>query len=192
MTQFTDEVRDTVSPYKFGGSRRAAALYLASLDGCEDESTGDCTEWGLYVSRFGRNLLTIDSQGFVSAERFDTDLAACERFWDIADEYETAMSDFDAPAGYVSADTPDDNPLNTQTRYRVITAGGVAWYLIGYVCETYCNGWGDSEVFEDRSRVRAVMVGDDRPHTFDRDELEPISDDDYCSSCGQIGCGWGH
>ena len=39
-------------------------------------------------------------------------------------------------------------------------------------------------------RVLAHMVGDDRTFAFDPDDLEPIADEDYCSCCGQVGCGW--
>jgi len=44
------------------------------------------------------------------------------------------------------------------------------------------------EEVEDRSRVRVVMVGDDRVITVGVDELVEISEDDYCHECGQIGC----
>ena len=40
-------------------------------------------------------------------------------------------------------------------------------------------------------RVIAVMVGDDHEWKFDTDDLTEINRDDYCSCCGQIGCGWG-
>jgi hypothetical protein len=33
-----------------------------------------------------------------------------------------------------------------------------------------------------------VMVGDDRRLTFEPDEVTPLSENDYCGSCGQIGC----
>jgi hypothetical protein len=33
------------------------------------------------------------------------------------------------------------------------------------------------------------MVGDDRVHVVDVDDLTEISDEDYCPGCGQIGCG---
>lgn len=36
--------------------------------------------------------------------------------------------------------------------------------------------------------VTVVMVGDDSPHTVDRDQLTLIGEDDYCAECGQIGC----
>ena len=49
----------------------------------------------------------------------------------------------------------------------------------------------EPEQIEDRSRVVAHMIGDDRDFTFEVGELEPIDDDAYCGCCGQIGCQWG-
>ena len=36
-----------------------------------------------------------------------------------------------------------------------------------------------------------VMVGDDQRHLVPTDELTALDRDDYCGSCGQIGCSWG-
>lgn len=33
-----------------------------------------------------------------------------------------------------------------------------------------------------------IMVGDDRKFIVDPEDVEAISDDDYCPECGQIGC----
>ncbi len=38
--------------------------------------------------------------------------------------------------------------------------------------------------------ILAHMIGDDRTFSFDPDDLTPIEDNDYCSCCGQVGCGW--
>jgi hypothetical protein len=46
----------------------------------------------------------------------------------------------------------------------------------------------EPEQIEDRTRVVAYMIGDDRDFTFDIDDLEPIAREDYCGQCGQIGC----
>lgn len=85
-------------------------------------------------------------------------------------------------------------------------AAGIAWRATGYVQEWTEERWeydgeGDPddeasycycepEQVEDRSRVVAHMVGDDRDFDFDISDLTPIADDDYCSGCGQVGCGW--
>lgn len=81
--------------------------------------------------------------------------------------------------------------LDTDTRYRVDSYPGVAWRALGWV-ETVDPDDEDQEpyVAEGEVMVRVVMVGDDRVHTVDVDALTPIGDDEYCSGCGQIGCGW--
>jgi len=76
MTTFTDEVRATVSPWKFGGSRRAAAAYLVSLDGCADAETGDAHVWYGWAARIGRTVLLVTDHGFVYATRYPSDEAA--------------------------------------------------------------------------------------------------------------------
>ena len=52
-----------------------------------------------------------------------------------------------------------------------------------------CWIYGESELVQITDRVQCVMIGDDRKYVFYVDELEPISDDEYCHGCGQIGCG---
>ena len=44
---------------------------------------------------------------------------------------------------------------------------------------------------EDHGRVIVVMVGDDRKHEVDTEDLTKIDEDAYCHSCGQIGCSHG-
>ena len=39
-------------------------------------------------------------------------------------------------------------------------------------------------------KLICVMVGDNRPFSFYEEDLESLDEDRYCSSCGQIGCGW--
>ena len=33
------------------------------------------------------------------------------------------------------------------------------------------------------------MVGDDHLHVVDPDDVQELAREDYCSECGQIGCG---
>ena len=75
--------------------------------------------------------------------------------------------------------------LDFEARYRVEGYEGVAFYLTGYDVGAVDE---DGFVDTDTSRVRAVMVGDDRVHVLDVSELHRLADEDYCSQCGQIGC----
>ena len=88
--------------------------------------------------------------------------------------------------------------------YRVAGYGGIAWHVLGPAKEWTEEEWvysgeGDEddegsyfynepEEIEDSSRVRCVMVGDDRVFVFDVEDVEPIAEEDYCPECGQIGC----
>lgn len=72
--------------------------------------------------------------------------------------------------------------------YRAAGYDGIAWRILGWETEpdsdTHWSG------IENRTgRVVAVMVGDDRHFTFDRDDLTKLDRKDYCGECGQIGCG---
>lgn len=101
----------------------------------------------------------------------------------------------------------DANSIDFSGRYRSATHPGVAFYLLGWEqrwepCICFCedddgNEWeeevpGEGEWVDDidGSRVRAVMVGDDREWLIDVSDIDTLDDDQYCSCCGQIGCGW--
>lgn len=87
MTAFTDEIRDTVSPHKFGGDKMAAALWLLSLESGQDEETRDACDWLCWVARFGRRLLVVDSPGFVYCWKYKTEAEAVEEFDAIDNDY---------------------------------------------------------------------------------------------------------
>lgn len=98
--------------------------------------------------------------------------------------------------------------IDMDARYSVAGYSGIAFYLTGYatdsqeitvpLCEHLEDGPHDDDceyIIECEETLRddmviAVMVGDDREHTIDVDDLTRLDDDEYCSSCGQIGCGW--
>lgn len=98
----------------------------------------------------------------------------------------------------------EETSLDLNARYSVEGYGGIAFYLLGYDTEWTSEEWiycgegdpdeessylySEPEEIENRDRVRAIMVGDDRVFTFDVDDLTVISEDGYCSECGQIGC----
>lgn len=100
--------------------------------------------------------------------------------------------------------------LDLEARYQIAGFRGIAWRLIGYaqefhqfepehICEEddstcpgedECKAWfyDEGEWIDDKSRVRACMVGDNKPFIFDVEDLQKLDDLDYCTSCGQIGC----
>jgi len=64
---------------------------------------------------------------------------------------------------------------------------GIAWSVLGWETEpTEETVWSGYE--ERTGKVVAIMIGDDRPFTFEPDDLTPIDETQYCHSCGQIGC----
>lgn len=83
--------------------------------------------------------------------------------------------------------------IDLDAHYQVEGMPGVAWWLKGYAQTPSFPevDWEEVEWTDDPTQVVAVMVGDDRAHTIDVDDLIVISEDDYCGCCGQIGCSWG-
>lgn len=82
-----------------------------------------------------------------------------------------------------------DDAAFPATAYRVNTraGSGVAWYVLGWETEPdEDTEWSGME--QRTGRVVAVMVGDDRKHSIDPDDLTPLAEEDYCPGCGQIGC----
>ena len=71
--------------------------------------------------------------------------------------------------------------------YIVGGVKGIAWAVLGWETEpdedTVWSG------YEQRTgNLVAVMIGDDHKHSIEPDELTAIEREDYCGSCGQIGC----
>lgn len=93
---------------------------------------------------------------------------------------------------------------NIEKRYSVKGYLGVAFRFAGYprFLEPYIvigedeDGneievtGDDGDYIEDTEggKVLMVMVGDDREHLIDIDDLSELDDLDYCAECGQIGC----
>ena len=92
--------------------------------------------------------------------------------------------------------------IDFDARYSVEGYKGIAFYLIGYatinepvICfcqdedgNEYEQETGEYEQVEDKDYVIAVMVGDNRKHKVSIDDITPLSEEDYCHVCGQIGC----
>lgn len=74
--------------------------------------------------------------------------------------------------------------------YRVAGHAGIAWRALGW--ETSPDEDTEWSGYEPRTgRVVIVMVGDDSHFTCDEGDLMPLDREDYCGSCGQLGCGGG-
>jgi hypothetical protein len=99
------------------------------------------------------------------------------------------------------------NGIDFDGRFTVADMPGVAFWLHGWAQEDVPESWelvctlsccehdtedcylySEPETVDDMTRVRAVMVGDDREHTVDTGDLTPLPDDGYCRECGQTGC----
>lgn len=81
----------------------------------------------------------------------------------------------------------DDATFNAEA-YSVKGYRGIAFHVLGWETEPdQDTEWTGYEVRT--GNVLAVMVGDDRRHSVDPADLTPIAWEDYCGSCGQIGCG---
>jgi len=85
--------RAEVSPHKFGGDPMAEYLWLLSLDGQADETTGDACDWHYHVSRFGKRILLCRSSGAVEQWREETVQDAIEAFESIDAEYSACLGD---------------------------------------------------------------------------------------------------
>lgn len=95
-----------------------------------------------------------------------------------------------------------ENDIDFDAAYKVKRSMGVAYRLLGWAAKRvpvmcFVNDEEGNEVevesneFEDVpdfDNVIAIMVGDDRRHTIDKDDLIKIDEDDFCHVCGQIGC----
>lgn len=76
--------------------------------------------------------------------------------------------------------------------YTVAGYGGVAFHYWGRQTERYWDedegiSWDEPEERE-TGMARMVMVGDDHVHIIDPEDVTAIPEDDYCASCGQVGC----
>lgn len=84
--------------------------------------------------------------------------------------------------------------MTDEDRYRVAGFSGVAFAFYGPQVERYWDldegiDWTEPEE-RPTGLALMVMVGDDTRHAIDPDDVTVIADEDYCGSCGQIGCGW--
>lgn len=91
--------------------------------------------------------------------------------------------------------------MNTQTDRRsfkygdvvtVATYPGIAFWVGGPTIDTIYDENIDDTYDEIREGFYdCMMVGDDRIHIVDVDDMRFLEGEEYCSVCGQIGCGHG-
>lgn len=195
MTAFSDEVRQIVSPHKFGGSRRAAAAYLVDLDGCADEVTGDTCDWQFYAARIGRRVLIVDDQGFVDCERYVSEVGAVRRFDAIAADYGAHLDNEEQvrdlrSEGFTEWTGSEPDDFKPGDAVRVEGYNGIAFRVLTVPTRKGPDSDWTGYLYANFGRRVCYMVGDDREFVFDVDELTPLDEDDFCGGCGQIGCGW--
>lgn len=79
--------------------------------------------------------------------------------------------------------------LDTDAHYTVSGWDGIAFYVYGFpkVWDQDEQTWESQG--EECGRVLVVMVGDDRKHEVDVEDLTLLPETDYCAGCGQVGCG---
>lgn len=97
------------------------------------------------------------------------------------------------------------NELDLKARYRVRDWPGIAVYVAAYERRwepqtsliidddgneiEYDDGDGEWINDEYSDRVYVIMIGDDKQHLVECNDLIPLDELDYCAECGQIGCG---
>lgn len=80
----------------------------------------------------------------------------------------------------------DDEHFNAPA-YKIKGWMGVAWYVLGWETKPdEDTEW--SGQLQRTGKVVCMMVGDDRHYAYEESDLKPIKREDYCGSCGQMGC----
>jgi hypothetical protein len=181
---------------------KAIAETIRELEANQGDSVGIGDVGDAFVALFAADNERFDRDTFRTAAGLTTaDEDGC-RFCDTTD-----TGRFD-----------DDGPVCVDCKSSCFVAAqwpGVAVRFVGYVTETvhpecpghaaadepndghagigdvvYCDGSCQSaETETDYGTARVVMVGDDREHEVALDDLIDVDDDDFCSECGQVGCG---
>lgn len=98
-----------------------------------------------------------------------------------------------------------------RTVWRIDGCGNVAFRVTGWVMEyqvdddqiicpddecdhqlsEMCWEAGHGAIVQSDEWIKAVMIGDDREDSYHIDTLSPLTDDQFCRECGQIGCAHG-
>ncbi len=71
--------------------------------------------------------------------------------------------------------------------YRIDGFSGIACRILGW--ETEPDEDTEWTGYEQRTgRLVVVMIGDDHRFTADPEDVHELADDEFCWTCGQIGC----
>lgn len=195
MTAFTDEVREAYGEGHKFGSRRAAVAWLVTLAGAHDEETGDAIEWTTWMGRIGRTIVETDSQGFVYASSFAKESDAIAVFQATDGDYGDYLNVQEEEAllyrdGYVQSELVTVDRFLSGDAVTVDGWDGIAFRVDGLPVRHGPDYEWSGIIYQHPGRRLVHMVGDDREFDVDVDDLSPLADDDYCGSCGQIGCPW--
>ena len=80
-----------------------------------------------------------------------------------------------------------DNEAFAADAYAVNGYDGIAFAVLGWETEPDNDTeWSGYEVRT--GNVVAVMIGDDRHHSIEPDDITPLEREAFCSVCGQVGC----
>ena len=81
----------------------------------------------------------------------------------------------------------EDAPEYSEDAYQVSRYRGVAFAVLGW--ETTPDEDTEWSGCENRTgNLVCVMIGDDYHHSVDPADVTPLKREDYCGSCGQVGC----
>jgi hypothetical protein len=97
---------------------------------------------------------------------------------------------------YIKVNGTERN-IDFDAHYKVDGHKGISFYLLGWFAEHELNHIYDEddnngfelELEPNYNYVVAVMVGDDRKHKVAIEDIELLGEEEFCRSCGQIGCG---
>ncbi len=83
-------------------------------------------------------------------------------------------------------ETPEPDPYPDAV--QIDGHDGIAWHVLGFQTEPdEDTEWSGEEV--QTGQLVCMMVGDDNHWLFDPSDIKKLAREDYCSECGQIGCG---
>ena len=131
----------------------------------------------------GKRVLYWNDQGFVWSEKHKDTRQASLSFDEVVAKYDWIVVQWQRKCKHERQSGSECSHCKAPLQgdkvgqsVKVWNKGGVAWRVV----------WHD----ELNDRVGVHMVGDDRIEVYEEEELEELDEDEFCGSCGQIGCTW--